>query len=99
MKFTYQWENNELLHQALSPTSGVVENQIASRTLDLSEPQEPEKETKAVTELCRLWKKGFTGSKMKVAGKITPRIAEKEPVIKTTHWRTKATWSQGTRQW
>ena len=98
MKFTYQWENNELLHQALSSTSGVVENQTASRTLDLGEPREPEKETEAVTKLCRLWKKGFTGNETRVAGKTTPCIAEKEPAIKTTHQRMKAAQSQGTRQ-
>ena len=98
MKFTYQWENNELLHQALSPTSGAIGNQTASRTLDLGKPREPVKETEAVTKLRRLWKKGFTGSKTKVAGKITPHIVEKEPVIKTTHWITEATQSQSTRQ-
>ena len=35
---------------------------------------------------------------MKVAGRITPRFAEKETAFKTTHWRMEATRSQGTRQ-
>ena len=90
MKFTYQWENNELLHQALSPTSGSVENQTASRTLDLGEPQELEKETEAVTKLHRLWKKSFIGNETRVAGKTTLHIAEKEPAIKTTYRRMEA---------
>ena len=98
MKFTYQWENNELLHQALSPTSGSVENQTASRTLDLGKPREPVKETEAVTKLRRIWKKRFTGNKTRVVGNTTLLIAEKELAIKTTHRRMDVALSEGTRQ-
>ena len=44
MKFTYQWENNELLYRALSPTSGAVGNPTTLKTSHSSELRRAEKE-------------------------------------------------------
>ena len=72
---TYRWCSGE--HKTL-------------KTHTIVSYEEPRRKNKEITKLQGLWEEGFTGSETKVERRITPRLAEKEPAIKTIHWRTEA---------
>ena len=103
MIITCQWENNEQLHETLSPIGGAVEKpKQPSRISHNGEPREQEKETEAAIKLRRKWMKDFTGIEPRVAKRQLHLLQSKnqplQMAFKTTHRRTKAARSQGTRK-